>query len=120
VVGGGDNAIESALGLAGQDGTTVTLSYRGQRFSRIRDRLRVRIEEAERTGSVTVLLNSRVTRILSDVVVLDVDGQARIIPNDDVVVRIGGEPPSAFLEALGVRMVHKEVPVAPEDVANAS
>ncbi len=119
VVGGGDNAIESALGLAGQEGTTVTLSYRGNRFSRIRDRLRVQIAAAERDGSVSVLLGSRVKRILSDVVVLQADGETRIIPNDDVVVRIGGEPPSALLEALGVRMVHKEVPLAP-DVANAS
>ena len=38
-------------------------------------------------------------------------GEARILPNDDVVVRIGGDPPSAFLEQIGVRMVKKEIPL---------
>ena len=38
VVGGGDSAVESALGLANQPGTTVTLSYRGDSFSRVKER----------------------------------------------------------------------------------
>ena len=34
VVGGGDSAVESALGLANQQGTEVSLSYRGDGFKR--------------------------------------------------------------------------------------
>jgi thioredoxin reductase len=41
-----------------------------------------------------------------------VQGESTILPNDAVVIRIGGEPPSEFLARLGVRIVEKDVPVA--------
>jgi thioredoxin reductase len=107
VVGGGDSAIESALGLANQAGTTVTLSYRGDAFSRLKDRNRARLDTAVAARSLTVLLQSQVREIRADVAVVDVAGTARILPCDDVVVRIGGEPPTALLEQLGVQMVTK-------------
>lgn len=107
VVGGGDSAIESALGLAAQAGTHVTLSYRGDAFTRLKDRNRTRLDEATGAQRLTVLLHSTVREIRKDVVVLDAEGTTRIIPCDDVVVRIGGEPSTAFLEQLGVRMVTK-------------
>ena len=119
VVGGGDTAIESALGLANQDGTSVTLSYRGDRFLRIKDRLQVKLEKAVRGGRIELILGSTVRMVRTDTVVLDTPAGVRIIPNDDVVVRIGGEAPVAFLERMGVRLVQKEVPLSP-DVANAS
>ena len=119
VVGGGDSAVESALGLANQPGTTVTLSYRGDTFGRVKERLQEKIDRAAKDGRVSVLLKSNVREIRGDVVVLDVDGSPRILPNDDVIVRIGGEPPAAFLERIGVRMVQKEIPLD-ADVANAS
>jgi thioredoxin reductase len=109
VVGGGDSAIESALGLANQAGTTVTLSYRGEAFSRLKERNRARIDAAVAAGKVTSLLRSQIREIRPDVAVLDVAGVSRIVPCDDVVVRIGGEPPTALLERLGVRMVTKEL-----------
>jgi thioredoxin reductase len=109
VVGGGDSAIESALGLANQAGTTVTLSYRGDAFSRLKDRNRERIDAAVAAGRVTLLLRSQVREIRPNVAVLDVEGTTRIVPCDDVVIRIGGEPATAMLEQLGVRMVTKEV-----------
>lgn len=109
VVGGGDSAIESALGLANQTGTTVTLSYRGHELARLKDRNRERVASAIHTGRVTALLRSQVREIRPDVVVLDVEGSSRIVPCDDVIVRIGGEPATALLERLGVRMVTKEL-----------
>jgi hypothetical protein len=36
-----------------------------------------------------------------------------ILPNDDVIVRIGGDAPYAFLQQIGVRIVRKDVPLAP-------
>ena len=113
VVGGGDSAIESVLGLANQTGTTVTLSYRGEAFSRLKDRNRARIDAAVAAGRVTVLLRSQVREIRPDVAVLDVAGTTRIVPCDDVIVRIGGEPPTVLLEQLGVRMVTKELAPPP-------
>ena len=49
VVGGGDSAVEAALGLANQTGNQVTLSYRSERFSRIKERNANRIEECMRS-----------------------------------------------------------------------
>lgn len=116
VVGGGDSAIESALGLANQPGTAVTLSYRGEAFSRLKDRNREKLDRAVAERRLQVVLRSDVREIRRDVVVLEIDGDARIIPNDDVVIRIGGEAPTAFLERLGVRMVTKLVPI-PQELA---
>lgn len=111
VVGGGDSAIESALGLANQEGTQVLLSYRGETFARIKDRNREKIDKAIAKQRVTVMFRSEVREIRDDVVVLDVQGNTTILPNDDVIIRIGGEAPYAFLERLGVRLVHKDIPV---------
>ena len=52
VVGGGDSAIEAALGLAEQPGNQVVLSYRRGAFFRLKRRNEQRIEEARRSGQV--------------------------------------------------------------------
>ena len=109
VIGGGDSAIESALGLANQAGTIVTLSYRGDAFARLKDRNRTRIDAAIAAGRVVALMRSEVREIQADVAVVNVAGTTQIVPCDDVVVRIGGESPTVLLEQLGVRMVTKEL-----------
>jgi thioredoxin reductase (NADPH) len=113
VVGGGDSAIESALGLVNQAGTQVTLSYRGTAFDRIKARNREKLDAAVSRQKITLLLGSQVREIREDRVVLDVSGTSTILPSDNVIVRIGGEAPFAFLEKLGVRIVQKDVPVTP-------
>ena len=121
VVGGGDSAIESAVGLANQAGTEVTLSYRGAAFTRIKDRNRAKIEAERARGRVKLMLESRVREIRPECVVLEADGRPHLLPNDHVIVRIGGDPPFAFLRQLGVRIVTKEVALAavsgPSDAA---
>lgn len=119
VVGGGDSAIESALGLANQDGTTVTLSYRGTDFTRAKDRNREKLDAAIAAGRVTVLLESQVREIRSDVAVLEHEGCLKLLPNDGVVVRIGGEAAYPFLERLGVHIVTKEVALPPASESRA-
>jgi thioredoxin reductase len=119
VVGGGDSAVESAVGLARQPGTTVVLSYRGDAFARVKERNRARLEESARCGSLRVALNSEVREIREGVVTLDVAGQTEMLPNDIVVVRIGGEAPYAFLEKIGVRIVKKDIPLREEASASA-
>ncbi|MBI2408952.1 MAG: NAD(P)-binding domain-containing protein [Gemmatimonadetes bacterium] len=109
VVGGGDSAIESVLGLANQPGTTVTLSYRGAAFDRVKPRNQEKLARAIEAGKVTSLLGSTVREIRSDVALLDLNGETTILPNDFVVIRIGGEAPYAMLERLGVRIVEKEL-----------
>jgi thioredoxin reductase (NADPH) len=117
VVGGGDSAIESAIGLAQQPDTTVTLSYRGQEFPRLKERnrekLKAMLEASEDggPGGLELLLGSRVVEIRAGVVALDCGGMPHLIPNDYVVIRIGGEPPYPFLERCGVRIVTKEIAI---------
>jgi thioredoxin reductase/Pyruvate/2-oxoacid:ferredoxin oxidoreductase delta subunit len=118
VVGGGDSAVESAVGLARQDGTTVTLSYRGDGFTRIKARNAEKLDAAVKDGRLEVLLRSEVREIRDDVVLLDCNGGVRVVPNDDVVVRIGGAPPFALLEELGIRLVTKALS-PPTTIANA-
>jgi len=114
VVGGGDSAVESAVGLANQAGTEVTLSYRGEEFARIKDRNRAKLDDERRRGRVNVLLRSHVREIRPDSAVLDLDGRSHLLPNDHVIVRIGGEPPYTFLRQLGVRIVTKELALGPD------
>jgi thioredoxin reductase (NADPH) len=119
VVGGGDSAVESALGLANQPGPTVTLSYRGAEFGRVKERNREKIDAAVAAGKVELLLESQVKEIRRDVVVLEHLGTLRLLPNDGVVVRIGGEAPYPFLQRIGVRIVKKELAIEPEAGAGA-
>ena len=102
VVGGGDSAVEAAMGLAYQRGNTVTLSYRQPEFVRIKERNAKRIEEHMRSGKIKVLFNSNPVEFKGDSVVLEVKGELREIPNDFVWIFAGGLPPSDFLRKVGV------------------
>jgi thioredoxin reductase (NADPH) len=115
VVGGGDSAVESAVGLARQKDTTVTLSYRGAEFQRVKERNRSKLDEAVHCGAIRVLLKSQIREIREHDVVLDVDGLETVIANDIVVIRIGGDPPFKFLEQIGIRIVKKDVPLPKEE-----
>ena len=118
VIGGGDSAVESALGLANQRNTQVAISYRGDAFQRIADRNREKIARAIDAGKVTPYFNSQVREIREDRVVLEQNVASTILPADYVVIRVGGEAPHAFLERLGVRIVEKDVPI-PQQQARA-
>jgi thioredoxin reductase len=102
VVGGGDSAVEATMGLGQQKGNRVTLSYRKDSFSRIKERNVRRIQEAMRTGKVQVIFNSTPVEVKATSVVLDVKGELQEIPNDFVWVFAGGTPPRDFLERIGV------------------
>ena len=93
VVGGGDSAVESALGLAHQEGTTVTLSYRGAEFSRVKERNREKLDEAVRGGKVRCCSRARCARSARTMWCSSGRGIRSWSRNDVVVVRIGGEPP---------------------------
>ena len=58
IVGGGDSAVEAAMGLANQPGNQVTLSYRSEQFSRVKERNTKRIEEYMKSGKVRVVFSS--------------------------------------------------------------
>lgn len=102
VIGGGDSAVEAAMGLANQAGNQVTLSYRSERFSHIKERNAKRIEDCMRSGKVQVLFNSNPVEFKPESVVLEVSGRTQEIPNDFVWIFAGGTPPNAFLKKIGV------------------
>jgi putative YpdA family bacillithiol system oxidoreductase len=103
VVGGGDSAIEAAMGLGHQHGNTVTLSYRKDAFSRIKERNAKRIEECMRTGKVNVMFNSTPIEFKPDSVLMEVNGAVQELPNDFVWVFAGGIPPNEFLKKIGIQ-----------------
>jgi thioredoxin reductase (NADPH) len=102
VVGGGDSAVEAAMGLANQVGNKVTLSYRQDRFGRIKDRNSRRIEEFIAKGKLTVLFRSMPVEVKEGSVIIDVAGTVQEIPNDYVWVFAGGTPPNDFLKKIGI------------------
>ena len=104
VVGGGDSAVEAAMGLAHQVGNQVTLSYRKESFTRLKDRNEKRIQETMQNGKVKVIFNSIPVEFKQGSVILDVSGKSQEIPNDFVWIFAGGEPPTAFLKKIGVRV----------------
>jgi thioredoxin reductase/Pyruvate/2-oxoacid:ferredoxin oxidoreductase delta subunit len=103
VVGGGDSAVEAAMGLAHQKGNEVTLSYRQAEFSRIKERNAQRLAECVRGGKVKVALSSNVKEIRQESVLLEVKGELRELANDFVCIFAGGTPPYDFLRKIGVR-----------------
>lgn len=111
VVGGGDSAVEAAIGLSEQVGNTVTLSYRKKAFVRLKARNESRIARAVADGRLNVLFESDVTEIKPGTVRLKfTGGDEQEIPNDDLFVFAGGDPPFALLEKAGVSFDPKDRP----------
>lgn len=120
VVGGGDSAIEAALGLAFQKGNRVTLSYRKGTFSRLKDRNETKIKAQMKSGALTVLFNSQPLEIREGEVVLEVEGAARTIKNDFVWIFAGGTAPNAFLERVGVGLGRQDLQEQVTEAVDAS
>ena len=111
VVGGGDSAIEAAMGLAEQTGNTVTLSYRKHAFFRIKARNEARLRGCVADGSLEVIFNSQVESITDGEVLLQVSNedsnvQRITLRNDEVFIMVGGIPPFPLLEQAGFPFDH--------------
>jgi thioredoxin reductase len=103
VVGGGDSAVEAAIGLARQRGNGVTLSYRREKLVRIKRKNEDRIASLLAKGRVQGVFSSEVEEIRTDSVRLRTPEGTRELPNDFVFVFAGGEPPFELLRQIGVR-----------------
>jgi thioredoxin reductase/ferredoxin len=133
VVGGGDSALEAAVALA-QGGAAVTLSYRGEEFSRPKEanvenlralmadpaaEVAVETPSSERVttgsgawygpvrmkGSIALRMKSRVQSIgEADVSLRLADGTAETIANDAVFTMIGRDAPLEFFRRSGVKV----------------
>jgi thioredoxin reductase (NADPH) len=103
VVGGGDSALEAAITISEQPGTTVTLSYRSEAFGRVKPKNRERLERAEVAKRLTVLLKSSVTEICQKSVKIQLANKKMLeIPNQAVIICAGGVLPTPFLKEIGV------------------
>jgi thioredoxin reductase/ferredoxin len=103
VVGGGDSAIESALLLT--DENEVVLSYRKDKFSRLKPKNREKIEQAIADNSVQVVFNSNLVSINDQSVLINKeDNETMEIENDLVYIFAGGELPTGFLQKAGVEI----------------
>jgi thioredoxin reductase len=107
VVGGGDSALEAAVSISEEAGTTVTISYRSEAFSRAKEKNRIKIAEAQKQGRLNVLMQSTVKQIEDDKVVLTTPDDEVSIDNDAVIVCAGGILPTAFLKGIGINVETK-------------
>jgi thioredoxin reductase (NADPH) len=105
VVGGGDSAVEAALALSDQVGTEVRISYRKDKFSRIKAGNRERVEAAIDEGRVKVLWNTNVIENHPDHVMIEhQDGTREELANDYLFIFAGGILPTPFLEQIGIKI----------------
>ena len=105
VVGGGDSALEAAIALSEQPGTTVTLSYRSEAFARVKAKNRTRLEEQQRAGRIRVMLKSQIASIQQKSVT--VEGSDEELPNEAVIVCAGGLLPTPLLKQVGIEFETK-------------
>jgi thioredoxin reductase (NADPH) len=109
VVGGGDSAVEAAIGLALQGTNRVTISYRKDSFARIKERNRVHLEEYIRRKAIRLALNTTVKEIQPDTVILDTPDGPRSVKNNYVFIFAGGEMPFEFLKQIGIQFQAQEI-----------
>jgi thioredoxin reductase len=103
VVGGGDSAVEAAIGLARQRGNRVTLSYRREKLVRIKKKNEERIAGLLAKGRIEGAFGTEVEEIGPASVRMKTPAGPREVPNDYVFVFAGGEPPFGLLRQMGVR-----------------
>jgi thioredoxin reductase len=113
VVGGGDSAIEAAVGLASQKGNVVTISYRKEDFVRLKEKNEKRVHELMQSGKIRTIFNSQVVEIKADTVVLQ-EGEkiSHNLQNDFVFIFAGGELPTELLTRAGIKLRTSEVEAA--------
>jgi len=107
VVGGGDSALEAAVSIADEAGTTVTLSYRSEAFSRAKEKNRIKVADAQKQGRLNVLMSSNVKQITDDKVVIEANNKEITIDNDAIIVCAGGILPTPFLKSIGIEVETK-------------
>lgn len=107
VVGGGDSALEAAISMAETGQIEVTLSYRGEAFSRARKQNRDRVLAMAAEGQIDLMLGSQVKEIAEKVSILRCDGGEEALPIDIVIICAGGVLPIPLLEKMGVEIERK-------------
>lgn len=104
VIGGKNSAIDAALEL-NKAGARVTVAYRGSEYSSsIKPWVLPEFEGVVKTGEVDMLFNTNVLEIREHEVVLEVEGQEKVVKNDFVFAMTGYHPDHSFIKAMGVEI----------------
>jgi thioredoxin reductase len=112
VVGLGDVAMEAAIALCRQPGTTVAVSYRGLEFRRGKGRNIDQVRRLAAAGRIQLLLGTEVEGISPELVRLRSGAGPIEVPWDAMLVMIGSLAPWGFLEAAGVARARVMAPQA--------
>jgi thioredoxin reductase len=107
VVGGGDSALETAVTVVEEPGTSVTLLHRGEVFAHAKSANRERVAAAQKAGRLLVLMRSDVKRIGKNNVEISHNRRRIAIKNDTVIVCAGGILPTSFLQSIGIEVETK-------------
>ena len=83
------------------------MSYRRDKFSRLKPKNREKILEAIEDGGIQCLYNSNVVAIHEDQVLIKAEGSSKYLPNDLVYIFAGGELPSGFLKNVGIEITKR-------------
>lgn len=104
VVGLGDVAMEIAVALARQPGTTVTVVHRGPTFTRGKSRNIDEVKRMHAAGRLSLRFETEIAALDPDTATLRTRGRDERVPYDAVFVLIGSIPPWDTLKACGVRV----------------
>ncbi len=104
VVGGGDSALEAALDISAQPGTTVHLAYRGKAFDRVKPKNRARLEAAVEAKRIHLALETTIPEITPGAVIFKHGEENTELGNDAIIVCAGGELPTPMLKKIGIKV----------------
>jgi thioredoxin reductase len=102
VVGLGDVAMETAIALAGQPGTTVTVVHRGETHRRGKRRNIDAITRLATTGRIDLLWRTQIESLAPQTMTLRTPTGPREMPWDATFVMVGSIAPWSLLEHLGI------------------
>lgn len=111
VVGGGDSAVEAAMAVAEEPGTTVSLLARGEDFGKAfggaKPKNRDKLKAMSDGGKLKIYLKSGVKQVNKDTAIIKFGDEEMEIPNDSIIVCAGGTLPTPFLKQIGVMVETK-------------
>jgi len=111
VVGGGDSAVEAAMAVAEEPGTTVSLLARGEDFGKAfggaKPKNRDKLKAMSDAGKLKIYLKSGVKQVNKDTAIIKFGDEEVEIPNDGIIVCAGGTLPTPFLKQIGVMVETK-------------
>jgi Fe-S-cluster-containing hydrogenase component 2/CRP-like cAMP-binding protein/thioredoxin reductase len=122
VIGGGDSAIENALGLAADpdQANTVAIVHRQAEFSRAKDGNVARLMSARDSGRVALYTEATPQTVEAGEaggpgwITLRLPDGPRRLRCDRIIARLGSSPARTFVESFGVTFASRDKDACPE------